>query len=145
MHKILFAIFMIATNSLSTLALGQSDAKTAAPTACPEAAQVSQADLLGLWRAHFAGQAPSATLLLEKNAEFPDAVSGAISRGAARAQVAGDVEEGEFSLEESTDGTTISAVWTGQIVPGSCGKEIQGTWQPTGGEARAFVLRKGAP
>ena len=32
-------------------------------------------------------------------------------------------------MEESIDGTHISATWLGDVVEGSCGREIRGTWQ----------------
>ena len=58
--------------------------------------------------------------------------------------LAGDVHKGEFTLEESADGKRISAVWTGDVVEGSCGKEIRGTWQEEKDPPRPypFVLRK---
>lgn len=42
--------------------------------------------------------------------------------------LAGDVDEGEFTLEESDNGQTISATWSGTVIDNSCGKEIRGTW-----------------
>lgn len=65
-------------------------------------------------------------------------------RGPGRpALVAGDVDDGEFTLEESTNGTSISATWTGDVVDGSCGREIRGSWQAAGGgPALTFVLRR---
>lgn len=125
-------------------------AKTAAP-ACPPAVDTVVQQLYGLWRASF--DAPpeprQATLLFEKSSdpELADTVGGGISReganGTERAEVAGDVDKGEFTLEESADGRAISATWTGRVVEGSCGREIRGTWL-SGDEKveRAFVLRK---
>jgi hypothetical protein len=99
--------------------------------------------MLGLWRAEFEGLPGGATLLLEKNAQYADSFSGAINRGGERARVAGDVEDGEFTLEESADGLRIGAVWIGDVVEGSCGREIRGNWQATKAkDAHAFVLRK---
>lgn len=111
--------------------------------ACPNAAEVKRDDLLGLWRAQFEGDAPGATLLLEKHPESAGTVRGAINRDGARAFLAGDVVDGEFTLEESVNGTSISAVWLGDVVEGSCGREIRGAWKAEG-EARQlqFVLKK---
>lgn len=110
---------------------------------CPAAAQAAQQHLLGLWRAEFADGGPGATLLLEPHPEYAQSVRGAISRDGDRALLAGDIEEGEFTLEESVNGTNISAVWLGDVVEGSCGREIRGTWQAQGDpRTRAFVLRK---
>lgn len=109
---------------------------------CPHASEVRQAHLLGLWRAEFDG-AHAATLLLEKHPHYTESFSGFLNRNGDRRPVAGDVEDGEFTMEESADGTKISATWLGELVEGSCGKEIRGTWTLDGQQAgRAFVLRK---
>ncbi|HSV52538.1 MAG TPA: hypothetical protein VLJ57_10495 [Burkholderiaceae bacterium] len=114
---------------------------SAAP-ACPTPGEVSHQHLYGVWRVEFE-QGATASLRFEKHAAFAQSVSGEIQRGTARAQVAGDVDEGVFHLEESVDGTTIAATWTGQVVENSCGKEIKGTWNnQVDGTRRAFVLRK---
>ncbi len=111
--------------------------------ACPGASEVTQRHLLGLWRAEFEGMAQGATLLLENHPELAESVRGGINRDGERAEVAGDVDEGEFTLEESRNGINISATWLGDVVEGSCGREIRGTWQAEGDKrARAFVLRK---
>ena len=109
---------------------------------CPSAAQTALPQLLGRWRAQFEGLAAGATLLLQRHPEFGATVRGTVERGSVRAQVAGDVHEGEFTLEESMDGTAISATWIGDVVQGSCGREIRGTWQEGDGPIRNFVLRK---
>lgn len=110
---------------------------------CPKAAEVAQRHLLGLWRAEFEGLAQGATLLLERHPELAESVRGAINRNGDRAQVAGDVDEGEFTLEESINGVNISATWTGGVEDGSCGKEVRGTWQAADGSPpRGFILRK---
>jgi hypothetical protein len=111
--------------------------------ACPKAAEVSQQHLLGLWRAEFEGLSQGATLLLEKHPELAESVRGAINRNGEKAQLAGDVDDGEFTLEESVNGVNISATWLGDVVEGSCGMEIKGTWQSAhDSKAHAFVLRK---
>jgi hypothetical protein len=116
--------------------------QTPVTTACPKPAEVTHQHLYGAWRAEFTPGA-SATLRLEKHTEFAQSVSGEITRGNVRAQVAGDVEDGDFHLEESSDGIRIAAVWAGQVVDGSCGKEIKGTWKHhKDGTERTFVLRK---
>jgi hypothetical protein len=110
---------------------------------CPKAAEVAQRHLLGLWRAEFEGLAAGATLLLEKHPELAESVRGAINRNGQRALVAGDVEDGEFTLEESVNGVNISATWLGDVVEGSCGMEIKGTWQSAqDSKPHPFVLRK---
>ncbi len=113
------------------------------PAPCPAGSQITQAHLLGLWRASFDGLAQGATLLLERHPELSDSVRGAINRDGERALVAGDVDDGEFTLEESVDGVKISATWSGTVIDGSCGREIRGDWQRAGGgSAFPFVLRR---
>lgn len=111
--------------------------------ACPKAAEVNRDHLLGMWRAEFEGHSQGATLLLEKHTELAESVRGAINRDGDRALLAGDVDEGEFNLEESVNGVNISAAWVGEVVEGSCGREIRGAWKAEG-DARQlqFVLRK---
>jgi hypothetical protein len=109
---------------------------------CPAAADVSQAHLVGTWQASIEGS-PATTLQLAKDAEFAETVRGHLERGGQRIEVAGDVDEGDFTLEESANGRNISAAWLGEVVEGSCGREIRGTWQAEGTpQGRPFVLRK---
>lgn len=115
----------------------------AALLSCPAVSEITQRDLLGRWRATFDGLPQGATLLLERHPELAESVRGAINRDGERALVAGDVDDGEFQLEESVDGVRIDATWTGTVVDGSCGSEIRGDWQRTADKVtRAFVLRK---
>ncbi|GAB3662978.1 hypothetical protein [Ramlibacter alkalitolerans] len=110
---------------------------------CPHASEVTAAHLFGLWRAEFSGQGHAGTLLLEKHALYAESVSGTINRNGDRSKLAGDVEDGEFTLEESADGVHIAATWLGEVVEGSCGREIRGSWKAErDAQARDFVLRK---
>ncbi len=44
------------------------------------------------------------------------------------------------------DGLSISAVWAGELQPGSCGREFRGTWRNSGDDrTQPFVLRKTGP
>jgi hypothetical protein len=113
-----------------------------ASTPCPAAAEVKPQELVGLWRAEFDGQPHGATLLLEPHREYAQSLSGEINRDGARARVAADLEEGEFTLEESADGRRISATWLGDVVEGSCGKEIRGRREGGWDGIAPFVLRK---
>ena len=110
---------------------------------CPKAHEVTHEHLVGLWRAEFEGLRQGATLLLEPHPELTESVRGQVNRNGERADVAGDVDEGEFTLEESANGVNISATWLGDVVEGSCGREIRGTWKAEGrADEHAFVLRK---
>jgi len=128
---------------LASLLACSAGAQPAAPD-CPKAAAVNAAHMLGLWRAEFErGPEPGATLLIERHPRYAESFSGAINRNGARSQLAGDVEDGEFTLEESADGVRISATWVGDVVEGSCGKEIRGMWEASdGANKRPFILRK---
>lgn len=125
-------------------ALAAAAGAASAQDACPHSSEVRQAQMIGPWRAEFDDAKLSGTLLLEKHPTYAESLSGTIDRGAGRHPVAGDVEDGEFTLEESADGVRISGTWLGEVVEGSCGREIRGTWSVDGEgkDARAFVLRK---
>lgn len=128
---------------LLLLAALAASAPVFAQAPCPVAAEVTKAHLLGLWRAEFEGLWQGATVLLDQHPEYPESFRGAINRDGARGLVAGDVEEGEFTMEESADGKRIAATWLGDVVEGSCGREIRGSWKAEGeAAARGFLLRK---
>lgn len=108
---------------------------------CPQAAEVKHTHMLGFWRAEVDGR-PGATLLLEPHPDYAG-FRGAINRNGERRLVAGDVDDGGLTLEESADGKRISATWLGEVVDGSCGREIRGTWQAEGDKKpRPFVMKK---
>ena len=119
-----------------------------APVACPTPAEMQAVHLYGLWRAQFEGLPAGATLLFERNPDHPDGVRGQVRREDAQGRVrmdwvAGDVDDGDFTLEESADGRSIAATWIGTVSENSCGKEIRGTWTAArGGASHPFVLRK---
>lgn len=139
------ALFFIATSHLPTVAQTSKPLETGATTTLPclSAREVSHAHLLGLWRASFDGNAPTATLLLESSRDHADSYSGGVNRNGRQSRVAGDLDEGQFTLEESDDGQRISATWLGEVVEGQCGREIRGTWTPAdGSRVLSFVLRK---
>jgi hypothetical protein len=127
------------------LAAGAAQAESPEPPAlpCPAGGQVTHRHLIGLWRASFDGLPQGATLLLEQHPELAESVRGQINRDGDKALLAGDVDDGEFTLEESADGVKIDATWSGTVIDGSCGREIRGDWQRAADKApRAFVLRK---
>ena len=146
--KTLFAIFLIAGCAVWTGARAQNSLNNAAPAACPTATEIDPVHLYGLWRAEFEGRPQGATLLLEKHPELAGSVRGGVNRDGVQAQLAGDVDQGELTLEESLDGQHISATWLGTVVANSCGKEITGLWNNTsdptlpGAASYPFTLRK---
>jgi hypothetical protein len=141
--KLLFTIIFIAACALFISATAQNSTQISGTSSCPLPAQVEPVHLYGLWRAEFTGLPQGATLLFEKHAERTGSVRGAINRDGARALIAGDVDGGEFTLEESDDGVHISATWLGTVVENTCGHEIRGSWSHASNERTyAFVLRK---
>ena len=109
---------------------------------CPNAQDVEPRQLVGLWHAKFEGLPRGATLLLEPHHEYAGSLSGEINRDGERGKVAADLDDDGFTLEESSDGVHIAATWLGDVVEGSCGNEIRGSWGPATGTARPFVLRR---
>ncbi|MBP9737948.1 MAG: hypothetical protein KBD82_20165 [Rhodoferax sp.] len=138
-----FTIIFIAACALPISATAKNSTQDSGTSSCPLPAQVEPVHLYGLWRAEFTGLAQGATLLFEKHAERTGSVRGAINRNGVRALIAGDVDGGEFTLEESDDGVHISATWLGTVVKDSCGQEIRGSWSHAASDrAYPFVLRK---
>ena len=143
--KLRITILLIAACAISTLASAQNSLKAAAAEClAPEA--LSAVHLYGLWRAEIGGEPGGASVRLQKDPEQDNSVVGSIQRDGTKAKpalLAGDVQQGDFQLEESDDGVRISATWSGQIVNMSCGKEIKGLWtNALTDQTHPFVLRK---
>jgi hypothetical protein len=51
---------------------------------------------------------------------------GELTQGALRYPVVGDLDNGEFTLEESHDGQRIAATWLGEVALKSCGQALRG-------------------
>ncbi|HYW55824.1 MAG TPA: hypothetical protein VE934_02610 [Polaromonas sp.] len=153
------ATLLIAASAHPSWAQAQNDstkraAGTAAPAVapCPPAKQIKPEQMYGLWRVQFtkppAGLPDKATMLLERHAEFSESVAGFVNRdlGAAagspavaghraKAQLAGDIEEGLVTLDESSNGISITGTWTGELVANSCGRKVTGVWKDTSDSA----------
>jgi len=118
-----------------------------APSSCVAPADMLPVHLYGTWLARVDGEAAAVTIRLEKHPELAGSVAGVLERAGLRSQVSGDVDNGDFTLEESSDGQRIGATWIGQVVDASCGKEIKGTWTTAtetsnNAPGHSFVLRK---
>jgi hypothetical protein len=141
------AILFIAITSINTWTVAQNSTTTT----CLPANVLKAPHLYGTWNVDMpisvdAGAATknvAGTVVFEKNAEHPDSISGWLTWNGSTVFVAGDIDEGNFSLEESDDGKRISAVWDGTIAPGSCGKAITGS-RRSGDVLVPFTLRKPA-
>ena len=127
------AVVLIAISTYPTSASSQNAGESA--TACPTASAFNHQHLQGRWLTEWplpgapsAAPGLAATLQLGPHPELAHSVRGTVEREGVTAQVSGDIDDGELTLEESINGTNISATWTGQVVDGSCGKEIRGLW-----------------
>jgi hypothetical protein len=143
--KLPVAIILIAALAVSTGAAGQNVLKAPAAAECAaSAAELPVQALYGRWEARFPGLPGLASVQLARHPEYAGGVRGTIERGGVVAQLAGDIDDdGQLTLDESHDGRAISAVWSGGLQPGSCGKEFKGTWRNTLDDStRPFVLRK---
>lgn len=119
-----------------------------AAEACPASADdLPPAALYGRWEARFGDLAAPADVRLAEHPEYEGSVRGTITRGAQTAQLSGDIsDEGFLVFDESLDGRAISAVWSGEMQAGSCGKEFKGTWRNSSDDSeQPFVLRKIGP
>jgi hypothetical protein len=114
-------------------------AQPPAPAPCPSAGEIEPLHLYGLWRLRLwpvdgSEDQPVSTgaLLFGRHPEYPGSVRGELRRAVGgldrSAQVSGDVTDGVFNLDESDDGVSMSAVWTGE--PQDCGRRFHGLRRP---------------
>lgn len=110
--------------------------------ACPSAQQMEQPELLGRWQAEMPGQPGPISLQLGPHPEWNGTVKGRITRPAGHSIVVGDVNQGKLTMEESADGKKVSGTWLGDVVDGSCAREIRGDWLDDKDNSIPFVMRK---
>lgn len=114
------------------------------PAGCAVRDHVPPAELGGEWQVSLRepGSPPERVrdqgqLRLERHPEYTDGVRGPLLLGRGGqmrgSQVSGDVIDGEFHLDESEDGRTISAVWSGQALQCAGQLMITGTRRPAEG------------
>jgi hypothetical protein len=119
-------------------------AQSTTDATCTVRDHVPPAELGGDWQAEFwdLGGSPErlreqGQLRLERHPEYTAGVRGPLLRGSGgqmrSSQVSGDVSEGEFQLDESDDGKSISAVWSGQALDCAGRLVITGTRRPAAG------------
>ncbi len=156
MRITLHTIIFIAICALSACATGQKDLETSATAtpapravnpACPDLARWGAPQLYGRWELELTDLGQRGRLLLRQHPEFSASLRGELDYGGQHAIASGDVEDGELNLDESRDGKSLYAFWTGQLVPARCGREIRGTWEqvPKAGQPALkspFVLRR---
>ena len=125
----------------------------AAGASCLDAKAVRSADLYGDWQATFNASpkraASRANVNFTPHPETAGALSGRIvraaedGRAAQTSVLAGGIGDGQFGIEESADEIKITGLWNGDVVPGSCGREIRGIWiDPADDSERGFVLTR---
>ena len=138
----LTAMVLIASCAYIKTATAQTPKRQEPATSCLDAKTVSAVHLYGVWQVSFTnppvGMPASAELVLGKHEELADSVAGEIRRESVtaaghlnKAAIAGDVDDGVLLLDESSDGVSISAVWNGELVQTSCGREVKGVWRDT--------------
>lgn len=146
-----FAIFLIAFCTHINWAAAQNNTPKEVKTTCSSPKSIQAQQLYGVWQVSFtnppAGLPKTAVMLLQKHHEFADSLSGTVSRDlppaaantpghAAKAALAGDVEDGFVILDESSNNISISGTWNGQLVQASCGREVRGVWKDTSASAQ---------
>ena len=153
-----FTIFLVAACALSACATNPNDvshpirdATAAQPVnpACPGLKRWTARQLYGTWEVELSELGLRGRLVLRQHPEFLESLRGEFDFGGQQAIASGDIEEGELNLDESRDGKSLFAFWSGHLVPAACGKEIRGTWEqaPRAGEPSRkspFVLRRAA-
>ena len=140
----------VLTAALLLSACAAGPASTEAPTsaACPDVTRLHAAQLHGSWELELVQAGLRGQLTLRQHPEFSASLRGEFRYGGERSIASGDVEGGEFNLDESRDGKSLFAFWSGRLVPGACGAEIRGRWQPLVREGQPapaesdFILRR---
>lgn len=115
---------------------------------CPDVTRLHAAQLYGSWNVELVQAGLRGQLTLREHPEYSASLRGEFSYGGRHSIASGDVEDGEFNLDESRDGKALHAFWSGKLVPAACGAEIRGTWQPLAQPGQPplpesdFVLRR---
>jgi hypothetical protein len=103
--------------------------------------EITAEQLVGTWRVSLSGQPGSWTLVLRPHPEHEGSLRGALMQNPQHYAVAADLEDGEFTMEESRDGQRIAATWLGKVQASSCGQRIAGERQDSTGAAERFEMR----
>lgn len=125
--------------TISLAALWALSGCTSLPPACPAPADIQSEQLHGVWTVQLDDAGPHWTLQLGPHPEHPGSLRGELTQGALRYPVVADLDNGEFTLEESHDGQRIAATWLGEVVAGGCGLHLQG--ERIGPQDRRQVFR----
>lgn len=126
----------------------QADIRTAESNpACPDLHRWPASRLYGQWLVELPGLGQSGTLLLRQHPEFGASLRGEFELDGHHSIASGDLEEGELNLDESRDGKSLHAFWSGHLVVARCGQEVRGLWQQVPGALgqtaeSPFVLKR---
>lgn len=132
-------------SSLAAAALLTACASAPAPRpVCPTAQQMEQPELLGRWTVQMDGVPGPISMQLGPHPEWDGTVKGTITRPGFQSIVVGDVNKGALTMEESRDGKSVSGNWGGDVVDGSCAREIRGEFSDSEDRTHRFVMRKAA-
>lgn len=116
---------------------------------CLQDAPMGDGQLRGEWAGSIEGQSQTVHLRLGPHPQWEGTVKGTIERSGASGgtrPMVGDVDDGNVTLEESADGTQITATWLGTVVEGSCAREIRGDYlEGKNAPPQPFVLRRLQP
>jgi len=116
----------------------------AASAPCPDPADMNALQLQGQWMVQVTGQPRMWLLALEPHPEHKGSLRGQLQTGAQRHAVVADLDDGEFTMEETHDGQHIAATWLGSLQAGSCGQTLRGERQADPANPAAFVMRRNA-
>lgn len=112
------------------------------PPVCTAPTEIQPHQLQGTWLVQLNSNGAEWTLQLGPHPEHQGSLRGELTQGAKRYPVVADLEEGEFTLEESHDGQRIAATWLGKVQTYRCKVSITGERQ-TGQDTRpaqSFVI-----
>lgn len=115
--------------------------------ACPDLVQWPAARLHGLWQVELPELGQRGQLTLRQHPEFAASLRGEFEIDGLPSIASGDLEQGELNLDESRDGKSLHAFWSGQLVSAHCGQQIEGQWEslPRNGrpaQRSHFILRR---
>jgi hypothetical protein len=122
--------------------------KNQAPTAtyCPDVRQLKAEQLYGEWTLELPEANQRGRMRLSRHPEFSESLRGHVQHGPVNAIASGDVSEGKFDLDESSDGKRLTSTWSGQLPAAACGDEIRGQWSDVdSNQSSSFVLYRVKP
>lgn len=111
------------------------------PSACPTTQDLTPEMLYGQWTVRITGEMPWG-LTLGPHPEHAGSLRGELTKGQQRHAVVADLDDGDFTLEETHDGQRIAATWQGSLPAAGCGRQIQGHRTLSGQNSRSFLITR---